>query len=91
MARAVDALGANRARLAIIYFLRDHPGADRTAITTTLAIGHQTVYSHLLGLEEAGIIRTDTPAGERHGRTVHYWLNRDALRQQLLVLLEELG
>lgn len=91
MARLADALGANRARLAIIVFLRDNPGAERSAITAALGIGHQTVYSHLAALEASGLVRTDTDAGERHGRTVHYWLEMDPLRAAVQDLLEELG
>lgn len=91
MARLVDALGANRARLAIVQFLRDNPGADRSAITSTLGIGHQTVYSHLTALEDVGLVRTDTDAGERHGRTVHYWLEIDTLRNDIQALLDELS
>lgn len=90
MARLADALGANRARLSIIQFLREHPGADRSAITSTLGIGHQTVYSHLQALESAGLVRTDTDPGERHGKTVHYWLDVDELRRGLQALLDEL-
>lgn len=90
MARLVDALGANRARLAIVQFLRDNPGADRSAITSTLGIGHQTVYSHLTALETVGLIYTDTEAGERHGRTVHYWVDIEALREAVQALLDEL-
>lgn len=90
MARLADALGANRARLAIIVYLRDHPGSDRSAITTALGVGHQTVYSHLAVLEAAGLVRTDTDAGERHGRTVHYWLQLGVLRDDLQRLLDEL-
>ena len=89
MARLADALGANRARLSIIQFLRDHPGANRTTVTRSLGIGHQTVYSHLTALEDAGLVRTDTHAGERHGRTVHYWLEIDLLREQIQGLLDE--
>lgn len=88
MAAAADTLAANQARLAIIHFLRDHPGADRTAITTTLGIGHQTVYSHLGALETVGVVRTDA-SGERHGRTVHYWLDSEELRRQLVSLAQE--
>ena len=91
MARLADALGANRARLSIIQFLREHPGADRSAITNTLGIGHQTVYSHLQALETVGLVRTDTEAGERHGRAVHYWLEVDKLRHELQALLDELS
>ena len=91
MARLADSLGANRARLSIIQFLRQHPGADRSAITTALTIGHQTVYSHLKALESVGLVRTDTDAGDRHGRTVHYWLEIDTLRLEIQELLDELS
>lgn len=91
MARLADALGANRARLAIVQYLRENPGADRSAITATLGFGHQTVYSHLMAMEAVGLIRTDTDAGERHGRTVHYWLEIETLREDIQAFLDELA
>lgn len=90
MARLADALGANQARLAIINFLRTRPGADRSAITAALGIGHQTVYSHLQALEASGLVSTDIDASGRHGRTVHYWLDLPALQGALRELLAEL-
>lgn len=91
MAHLADALGANRARLGIIAFLHEHPGADRTAITTALGIGHQTVYSHLQALEAHGLVRTDTESAGRHGRTVHYWLETEVLRRQIQELVDALS
>ncbi len=88
MARLADALGANRARLSIIQFLRDHPGANRTTVTRSLGIGHQTVYSHLLALEAAGVVYTDA-GHDRHGRVVHYWLDREELLDQLAAVVQE--
>lgn len=90
MTRLVDMLGANRARLSIIEYLRHHPGADRNAITKALGFGHQTVYSHLTAMEASGLIRTDAEPGERHGRAVHYWLILDRLRQEIQAILDEL-
>lgn len=90
VAGLVDSLGANRARIAIIVHLHDHPGSTRGEITAAMAIGHQTVYSHLQTLEADDLVVTDVPPAERHGRTIRYWLRSKKLRGQLQALLEHL-
>lgn len=91
VAGLVDSLGANSARLAIILHIQTHPGTTRGDLTTAMGIGHQTVYSHLKTLENAGIVVTDVPPAERHGRTVRYWLRSKKLRAQLHALLDQLA
>ncbi len=90
MAGLADALGANRARLAIILFVKHHPGTTRAEITKAMGIGHQTVYIHPQALEDQGITVADVPADDRHGKKVRYTLHAQSLRDDITALLREL-
>lgn len=87
VAGLVDSVGANRARLAIVLYLQAHPDATRGQVTEAMGIGHQTVYSHLKALEQAGVVVGDVPDETRAGRTVRYRLQAETVRTQLRELL----
>jgi len=77
--KAVEMLGANPIRGAIIRVLAQHPnGLTSGAIERELGVSYQTVFRHLQQLVAVGVVTTD---GEEvhHGRRVIYTLDRQAV------------
>lgn len=86
----VDALGANRARVAVVLDLLEHPQSTRTEITHRTGIPSHTVYAHLQSLEGIGVVSGDVEADQRHGRTVHYIADRTQLLADLDALVAQI-
>lgn len=86
----VDALGANRARVALVLDLLEHPHSTRAEITQRTDIPTHTVYVHLQSLEALGVVSADVDADLRHGRTVHYDADRTRLLADLAALVAQI-
>lgn len=75
--------GVNRSKLAVIRYLVLHSeGATSGTISRDLKLTYHTVLRHLTSLEEEGVVTTDTPETERHGKRVTYTLDVKKLREQ---------
>lgn len=85
-----DALGANRARVAVLLDLLEHPQSTRTEITHRTGVPSHTVYAHLQSLETLGVISGDMEGDQRHGRTVHYSADRTQLLADLDALVDQI-
>lgn len=75
--RIIETIG-NSARAELLHNLAAGP-ATATDLATTLGVGRGTVHAHLGALEDVGLVTGDIPEGARHGRTVHWHLNRSAV------------
>lgn len=88
---AINVLGANAARLAILGFIVEHPGClvSEIADGTDLAIG--TVKGHISALTTLGVLDMDpaptVPYADRRGRRTRYTVSTD----QLATHYRELG
>ena len=82
----MDALGQiarSAQRLAVVRYLRTHPGGYLGAIQEGTGIPGTSIAPHLLELEAQGIIAGDLAPGQRRGRTVRYHLDEERLKQLL--------
>ncbi len=79
---AVAAFGS-REDLAILAFLGRVESAKAPDLCDALGMALNTAHRHLDLLEALGLIRVDTPLGDRRGRTVRYSLDRAATASAL--------
>lgn len=85
-ARAINVLGANAARLAILAYIVENPGClvSEIAEGTTLAVG--TVKTHVTALTALGALSPDpapsVPYAERRGRHTRYTADTERLADQ---------
>lgn len=70
--RAVSALGASAARVAVLSYLAHHPGCRRTEVCEELALPPATVGRYLRDLIDEGLVTTTPAAGTIARRTVRY-------------------
>lgn len=83
--RAINVLGANAARLAVLAYIVENPGClvSEIAEGTTLAIG--TVKTHVAALTTLGALSPDpapsVPYAERRGRRTRYTADTDRLAE----------
>lgn len=84
---AIEAFG-NRIRVQILGALREHGPATRGEVAAAIGAGHSnTVFHHLRGLEQLGLIEADPPAGGRvSGQRVRYLLIEDKVDALYTVL-----
>lgn len=91
MVRAIDVLGGNAARLAVLGFIVEHPGCIVSEIAegTDLAVG--TVKTHVSALTALGVLEPDpaptVPYDLRRGRRTRY----SASHTQLIEHYRQLG
>jgi len=69
---------SSREDLAILAFLGRVESARAPELCRGLGMALNTAHRHLDLLEALGLIRVDTPVGDRRGRTVKYSLDRAA-------------
>lgn len=83
-----DALGANRARVAVLLDLLDHPEASRAEISQRTGVPANAAFHHLQQLQSSGLVRiSNDPSGRRGAR---YLADRHALLTSLEVLRKRL-
>lgn len=89
----VAVFGMSQVRLGLVKVLGAHSGPMTTSALMDEMGGLQlvTLLRHLTALEEAGVVSSSAPAGERQGRTVIWQLDRDRLRTEIEGLLSLLG
>lgn len=83
--RAINVLGANAARLAVLSYIVENPGClvSEIAEGTTLAVG--TVKTHVTALTALGALSPDpapsVPYAERRGRRTRYTVATESLAE----------
>lgn len=83
--RAINVLGANAARVAVLAYVVEHPGClvSEVAEGAQLAIG--TVKTHVATLAALGALSAEpapsVPYAERRGRRTRYTARHDALAE----------
>lgn len=81
--RAINVLGANAARIAVLGFIVGHPGSLVSEIAEGTTLTVTTVKQHVSALTSAGILSPDpaasVPYAERRGRHTRYTARTDAL------------
>jgi len=84
---AIEAFG-NRVRVAILRHLREAGPSTRGELSAALGVAAPTIYNHLSGLRDAGVIEPDPPAEEaKSGQRVR-WSVKEA---RVAALYRELG
>lgn len=92
---AINVLGANAARLAVLAFIVEHPAClvSEIAEGTDLAIG--TVKTHVAALTTLGVLSPDpaptVPYAERRGRRTRYTVDKQRLTHHYDQLGKTLG
>lgn len=93
--RAINVLGANAARLAVLSFLGTHPRSLVSEITKGTGLTHSTVKQHVSSLAAAGILSPDPdpsiPYADRRGRHTRYEVNAEKLAEDYRELGKLLG
>lgn len=89
-AHLVEVFGMSQVRFGLVKVLSVHSEPVTTATLMEAMGGLQlvTLLRHLTALEDAGVVRSSSPAGERQGRTVIWQLDRDRLRAEIQDLLD---
>lgn len=93
--RAIDVLGGNAARLAVLGFIVEHPGCIVSEIAegTDLAVG--TVKTHVSALTALGVLEPDpaptVPYELRRGRRTRYSVSNTQLTEHYRQLGKLLG
>lgn len=89
--RAINVLGANAARLAVLAYIVAHPGSLVSEIAEGAGLAVGTVKTHVAALATSGVLSVDpapsVPYAERRGRRARYTVLHDALAEHY----EELG
>ncbi|MBT2497468.1 winged helix-turn-helix transcriptional regulator [Microbacterium sp. ISL-59] len=93
--RAINVLGANAARLAVLSFISAHPKSLVSEITKGTGLTHSTVKQHVSSLTAAGVLNPDpdpsVPYADRRGRHTRYEANAERLAEDYLELGKLLG
>jgi DNA-binding transcriptional ArsR family regulator len=77
---AISLMG-NRARVDILHHLSMLGPSTIGRLQAVVEIGRPSLNRHLDILANAGLVRTDPPAGMRHGRDVVYVVQRARVRK----------
>ena len=84
---AIDAFG-NRARVAILSYVREHGPCTRGDIASALSIAPPTISNHLAALEAAGLIHSAPP--REHAKSGQ-WLRYSVAPERVTELYKALG
>lgn len=87
---AVDILGANQARVAILIWLSQHPGSTITEIQKGLEVSRMSVTEHVRALSAAGAI-ISTPLQPARGQRARYELVPAVVQREVITLLAQMG
>lgn len=88
---AIEVLG-NRARAALLRFLREHGPATRGEIAEALGMSPSTTYNQLKALAAAGVILSDPPvSAETHGARVKWSVVEPRLVELLGAIVGQYG
>lgn len=81
--RAIDVLGANAARLAVLAYVVEHPGCLVSEIADGAGLAVGTVKTHVATLVASAALSADpdpsVPYAERRGRRTRYTARHDEL------------
>lgn len=80
---AVIALFSNRARAQILHELATTGPATAPELAGRMGSGRAVISAHLAALQSAGVVHGDLPAGQRHGRTVHWSIDVERVEEHL--------
>ncbi|MBS1673145.1 MAG: winged helix-turn-helix transcriptional regulator [Actinobacteria bacterium] len=83
--RAIDVLGANAARVAVLAYVVEHPGCLVSEIAEGSGLAVGTVKTHVATLAALGALSAEPapslPYSERRGRRTRYTARHDALAE----------
>jgi len=82
---AIENIG-NRARAQIIHELALHSPQSARELADKVGAHPGVVYQHLLQLERAGLVSSDTEAGRRAGKVVRWAVDTEAVRTMVRTL-----
>ena len=95
LGEAIEALGGNAARVAVLSFLVEHPDSRVGEIAEATGLAGTTVKMHVSALLELGTIVVDPPLSipyeDRRGQHARYALNAGRLRESYARLGSALG
>lgn len=84
---AIDAFG-NRARVAVLAYIREHDACTRGEIAAALEIAPPTTSNHLAALETAGLITSTPPRSlAKSGQ----WVRYSVVPERITELYKSLG
>lgn len=85
MEHAIEIFGS-KARCGILIFLKKNEPAYASDIAKAIGASKISTWNHLNAMEDEGVIRSDTPRGQRQGRPPRYSRNTVKIRELLAPL-----